>query len=167
MIASSRLPANKPLPHHWLSPSSLVPFDFVDQIARQRGAWPAFLRHPVATRRLETENAVFSGDIAGHRNAAFPGVGCRRSTPGNGDTSTTASIVCSHILNCLCSGICIAIKRHLRGSSIALHGIGGSAVTAVQAAVLAQELVIRLIGLVTRAARKGVGHGERARHCAS
>jgi len=144
------LPAYKPLTHSASSPRLLVPFEFVEEIARKRGAWPAVFRHPLPTRCFETKDTVLPGNIAGDRNASFPGVRRRCSASGNSNTSST---ILSHVLNSLCSSICVTIKRGLRGSAVALHGIGCGAVAAVHATMLAQELIIRGIRLVARAAR--------------
>jgi len=152
-----------PLSHSRSFPRSLVPFHFVEQVARKRGAGPAFLGHPLATGCFETEDAVFPGHVAGDRNTSFPGIRRRGSAPSNGNTSTT--ILRAHVLNCLSRSVGVPIKRSLRGSAVALHGIRCGAVTAVHTTMLAQEVIIRRIGLVSRAAREGVGHGESARHC--
>jgi len=162
---SSRLFIHTNSPHIVGVPRSLVmvSFDLVEQFTSQGRARPAFLGQPLSGRGLETEDAVLSSDIAGDSDATFPGVG-RRCAPSR-DRHTSTPLLCRNVLNRLLCGGRVAVEGSLGGSAVTFHGVGRSTVTSVGTAVLAQELVVRRVGLVPCSARERVGHGESSRHC--
>lgn len=146
--------------------SLAVPLDLVEQVAGQGRRRAPFFRHPRPARGLEAKDAVFPRDVAGDGDAALPRVGRGRATPGGGDgpAAVVQAVVGGDVLHGLRRGRGVGVERGLGRPAVALHGVRGRAVTAVEAAVSAEELVVRRVGLVARPAGQGVGHGECARH---
>lgn len=142
----------------------MISFHLVEEVTSKRGRGSAFLRHPLTTSRLEPEDAVLPGRITGHGDTAFPGVGRGGATFCQSDRATTVGTLRSDILNSLCGRIGVGIERGLRGSSVGLHGVGSSAVSSVEPAVLAHEFVIAIVCLESCSTRQGVRHGKCARH---
>ena len=133
----------------------------MEQVAGEGGACPALLRHSLPASGLETEDAVLARDVARHGDTALPRVGGRHPSSSDGHTGATGAI--SHVVHGLGGGSGVGILG-LGGASVAIHGIGRRAVTSVEAAVAAKEVVVAGVGLVARSTRQGVGHSERSRH---
>ena len=111
------------------------------QLTSQARAGTPLVAHPCPSTGLHSKNAVLTFRLAGNCNAALARVD-RGST-----TSSIGNRASSDVVRCLrCVGIDVV---GLRGASIAFLLGRGSAVAAVETAVLAEELVVRGVGLVS------------------
>lgn len=110
------------------------------QFTGQTGTGAAFLTHPHPTTRLQSENTILPINIACDSDAALAVVDgrgttlgvCHRSTPDVLDGFLGLRI------DVLCGGC----------ATVTLLRVRGCAVAAVEAAVLAEELVIACVGFV-------------------
>ena len=119
----------------------LLLLHLVKKVTRQTAAVTSVRVHVRSTACLHPEDAVFATRVTSNHDAAFAGVNSR---------GATSSCVYRSAPDILAGLRRLSVNVHgRRSTSVAFLGVGGSACTAVKAAVLAEKLIGGGIGFVS------------------